>query len=50
MNIPATTWTTDDRCPACGTALTVTDDRTTSIHQDCPACGWSVTWDGGAGG
>jgi endogenous inhibitor of DNA gyrase (YacG/DUF329 family) len=46
MSIPATTWRTDDPCPACGTALTLTDIAMGSIRQDCPACGWAVTWDG----
>jgi predicted RNA-binding Zn-ribbon protein involved in translation (DUF1610 family) len=48
MNIPATTWRTDDPCPACGTALTLTGSATGSSRQDCPACGWAVTWDGDA--
>ena len=42
------TWQTDDPCPVCGTALTLTDDLTGSTRQDCPLCGWSTTWDGGA--
>ncbi len=42
---PATIWAADDLCPACGTALTLTDD-TGSIRQECPACGWTATWDG----
>ena len=48
MNIPATTWSTDDRCLACGATLTLTDTATGSTRQDCPACGWAVTWDGDA--
>jgi endogenous inhibitor of DNA gyrase (YacG/DUF329 family) len=48
MSIPATVWRTDDPCPACGTALTLTDTAKGTIRQDCPACGRSVIWDGGA--
>jgi hypothetical protein len=48
MSIPAMTWSTDDFCPACGTALTLTDTATGSSRQDCPACGWAVAWDGDA--
>jgi hypothetical protein len=48
MSIPATIWRTDDLCPACGTALILTDTATGISRQDCPACGWSVTWGGGA--
>ncbi len=48
MSIPATTWSTDDPCPACGTALTLTDTTMGSVRQHCPACGWSATWDGDA--
>ena len=40
----ATTWRTDDPCPACGTGLHTTDDGASAIRQDCPLCGWSVTW------
>jgi hypothetical protein len=46
---PATTWVTDDVCPACGTTQTLADG-TGSSRQDCPACGWSATWDGEANG
>jgi hypothetical protein len=48
MSVPATTWKTDDPCPACGTSLTLTGDDAGSIGQDCPACDWPVTWDGDA--
>jgi hypothetical protein len=40
----ATTWQTDDRCPACGTGLAVTGHGQPVTRQDCPACGWSATW------
>jgi LSD1 subclass zinc finger protein len=46
---PATTWTTNDVCPACGTILTLADGAK-CIRQDCPACGWTATWDGEASG
>jgi hypothetical protein len=48
MTLAATTWQTDDPCPVCGTALTLTEDRAGSTRQDCPLCGWSSTWAGGA--
>jgi endogenous inhibitor of DNA gyrase (YacG/DUF329 family) len=43
---PLITWRTDDLCPACGNALTATDDGQPRIILDCPACGWSATWTG----
>ena len=41
----ATSWRTDDPCPACGTGLRAIDDSAgQQVAQDCGLCGWSVTW------
>ena len=42
MTLTVTTWQTDDLCPACGNALTATDDGQPRIILDCPACGWTA--------
>jgi endogenous inhibitor of DNA gyrase (YacG/DUF329 family) len=49
MNLPATSWRTDDACPCCGTGLTADDDGQAQITLDCPLCGWSSTWTGDHG-
>ena len=49
MNLPATSWRTDDPCPCCNSALTATDDGTAQITLDCLLCGWSDTWTGDHG-
>jgi hypothetical protein len=33
-------WQTDEPCPRCGRAVTVTDDGQAPITLACPACGW----------
>jgi len=48
MNLPTTSWRTDDPCPCCATALTATDDGK-AVTMDCPLCGWSDTWTGDHG-
>ena len=45
-----TIWLDTDPCPACGTALHVSDTGSAAISQDCPACGWTSITDMATGG
>ena len=46
MTLTPITWQTDDLCPACGNALTATDDGQPAITLTCGCCGWAATWTG----
>jgi ribosomal protein S27AE len=39
-----TTWHAAERCPDCGTGLTLLDDGSSLVRVDCGSCGYADTW------
>jgi ribosomal protein S27AE len=40
----AASWQATERCPECGTVLTLLDDGTGPARVDCGSCDYADTW------